>query len=322
MAGVISRAAGPSGFGDLRCQRAAAQDQRLALAVLLTGSDNPRDPAVQQFLNFARTQSLSLDELWLAQQGHEPVAAALIVPCAGKSAMAFTSPAAGEKRLASASQVMRAACEAQDPRKVRLIQALIDPHQQRAAQSLTAAGFNDLAVLSYMQAKAQPQGKAMDMQAAGLEVYHWSQANRDYFARAILASYEDTLDCPGLVGKREIDDIIASHQAAGVFRPALWYALYQGDNPAGVMLLNEVPASDAWELVYLGLSVPFRGQGLAHKLLGHALHAVADQGASSLILAVDERNTPAVRLYRDAGFVVTGRKRALIFTLDEQSEKH
>ena len=32
---------------------------------------------------------------------------------------------------------------------------------------------------------------------------------RDRFAAAILASYRQTLDCPGLLGLRDIDDIIA-----------------------------------------------------------------------------------------------------------------
>lgn len=304
----------PSPGGPRACSRVSPADQRLALAVLLTGRPAPRDPAVDQFLRFSAAQKLNLDDLWLAHDRAtgRPVAATLLVPCPGRTALQFVSPVTADSNQAAATELIRTAAEAQDPRAVRLIQSLLDPGQDRTQRLLEAAGFHELATLTYMQARATRRSVPLELAEENLRILHWAEANREAFAAAILASYKQTQDCPGLLGLRQIDDIIAGHMASGMFRPELWYALYRDQTPAGVMLLNEVPHNNAFELVYLGLSPAFRGRGLARRLLEHALAVVAAQKRSTLILAVDEQNTPAVRLYRGMGFQSTGSKRAMI----------
>ena len=68
-----------------------------------------------------------------------------------------------------------------------------------------------------------------------------------------------------------------------------------------MLLLTEVPGRDAWEVVYLGLTPAARGRGLGRAVIRHALEP-ARSHAPILELAVDLRNTPAVRLYRSTGF--------------------
>jgi [ribosomal protein S18]-alanine N-acetyltransferase len=51
-----------------------------------------------------------------------------------------------------------------------------------------------------------------------------------------------------------------------------------------------------------------RRRGHARALLDAVLRDAARQGARSATLEVRESNTPAVRLYEDAGFVVRGRR--------------
>ena len=148
-----------------------------------------------------------------------------------------------------------------------------------------------------------------------IEVRHWSRADEALFAEATIASYEQTLDCPGLKGLRHIDDILAGHMASGVFHPDLWFALRCADEPVGVMLLNVVPPHNAVELVYLGLSSPWRGRGLGRQLVTHGLWAARSVDAEQMVLAVDRINTPAVALYRSIGFTQTARKLAMVFTL-------
>ncbi|MFW6059996.1 MAG: GNAT family N-acetyltransferase, partial [Phycisphaeraceae bacterium] len=221
---------------------------------------------------------------------------------------------------ATAAALFRHAAAAQDPERCHLIQALLEPDQPRTREGLLAAGFEELAVLAYMRARAMVRPHELDVSgltpadAEPIRTLRWSETNRPAFERAILASYEQTQDCPGLLGRRRIEDILAGHMAAGLFRPDLWSALYAGDEPVGVMLLNDVPASDALELVYLGLAVPWRGRGLARRLVRHGLGQATRCDRSRMILAVDESNAPALHLYRDLGFRSTGRKRAMIYT--------
>lgn len=327
MASISQISAGP-GEGDAACrfERVGPRDRRLALSVLLSGEPSGDEGVVDQFLRYSREEALSLDELWLAWEADRPAAATLIVPCPGRTAMQFVSPASAWSSSDTAAALFRHAAEAQDTQRCHLIQALLEPDQPRTQSALVTAGFEELAVLAYMRVRStvRPHELSLaDLTPADplygrapepIRVLHWSEANQPAFERAILASYEQTRDCPGLLGKRRIEDILAGHMAAGLFRPNLWHALYVGDQPVGVMLLNDVPATEALELVYLGLAVPWRGRGLARRLVYYGLGLVAQCGRDRMILAVDESNEPAVQLYRDLGFRSTGRKRAMIYT--------
>ena len=108
---------------------------------------------------------------------------------------------------------------------------------------------------------------------------------------------------PELEGTRGLEDILAGHRAAGLFVPGAgnWGDVPGEPEAAAVLLLTEVPGRDAWEVIYLGLTPAARGRGLGRAVIRHALEAGPGH-APILELAVDLRNTPAVRLYRSTGF--------------------
>ena len=62
----------------------------------------------------------------------------------------------------------------------------------------------------------------------------------------------------------------------------------------------------------MGVAQVARGTGVADALLQRAVQTAADVSLTTLALAVDERNTPALRLYRRWGFVDTGVRDAWI----------
>ena len=103
--------------------------------------------------------------------------------------------------------------------------------------------------------------------------------------------------------------------AVGRFEPDGWTAYYLDDQPVGVLLLNPFADRAELELVYLGLSPRFRGGGLARLWMNQALARGKAQHYTGMLLAVDELNTPAVRLYQGLGFRPTGRKAAMICPL-------
>ncbi len=300
---------------ELRVEQVAGEGRREALGTLLTGRSDGREPAVERFLEFAREQRLDLSGLWAAYRGRRMAGACLVVPSAGRTAMMFVSPARRLERDPVVMALARAATAKQDPRRVRLIQCLLEPEQAAEGDALQATGFTRLATLLYMSrpiAGAEAVPLELD---AGLIASPYSAANRSLFADAILASYQDTHDCPGLLGLREIDDILDGHMSTGVFDPKLWFAVHRAGEPAGVMLLSELSHQDAGELVYLGLAPAFRGRGLARRLLRHGVSVIAARRVSRILLAVDRDNTPAVSLYRSLRFTVSSRKTALIFPL-------
>jgi len=300
---------------DITIERCDPADQRAALAKLLTGSDCRDDPTVDHFLQISRQQSLDLRELWISRDRDRVRSAALLVPSTGRAAMLFLSPTDSEATRDEAAAVVSRLCESLDGDDIHLVQALLEPTQVEQARVLEHAAFTPLAKLVYMEKRVRGRTVAPLELPEGVEAIPWSESAREDFGRAILASYEQTLDCPGLLGVRTIDDILAGHIAAGKFRPDLWFALYREDEPVGVLLLNESGTRPALELVYLGLSVNWRGQGLARRMMEHAIGEVARLGLTSMLLAVDDRNTPALRLYESLGFVPHSKKSALIRAL-------
>jgi ribosomal-protein-alanine N-acetyltransferase len=67
-------------------------------------------------------------------------------------------------------------------------------------------------------------------------------------------------------------------------------------------------AADQAEILSIAVASPYRGRGLARKLLDVHLGRLAGYGISSVFLEVDEGNVPARRLYRGLGFAEVGRR--------------
>jgi len=63
----------------------------------------------------------------------------------------------------------------------------------------------------------------------------------------------------------------------------------------------------------------FRRQGVAKRLLAHALRNMIDEGARSSFLEVRESNTPAQEMYRKFGYVEMGRRRRYYKDNDEDA---
>ena len=72
-------------------------------------------------------------------------------------------------------------------------------------------------------------------------------------------------------------------------------------------ILSRLVADEA-EILSVAVASARRGKGLARRLLDLHLRRLAGLGARAVYLEVDEGNTPALRLYRRAGFRQVGRR--------------
>jgi len=79
-----------------------------------------------------------------------------------------------------------------------------------------------------------------------------------------------------------------------------------GGKFAGFILSRQ--AADEAEILSVAIAAGRRGRGFARGLLTLHLQRLAGLGAHSVFLEVDENNTPAIRLYRRAGFREVGRR--------------
>ncbi|WP_428388089.1 GNAT family N-acetyltransferase [Mucisphaera sp.] len=290
----------------------------MAISLLLTGAWSDPGAAVDGFRAYLAQQNLKMDRFWVALHRETPISAVLVVPGQGNAAMVFVSPTRSRKQVEALSHLLEHARKGCRDLDGYLLQVLLEPSQKLERQAVRQAGFEHLADLGYLQRSIRQAAEPSRTSIPGYRILNPETAPPGWLEQAILDSYEQTLDCPKLVGRRHIDDIVAGHRATGVYDPTLWFILAADDEdqPAAVALINPLIQPGGHELVYLGVSVAHRRKGLAAKLLQLAIaHIAQRQPSATLFLAVDLRNAPALRLYHGLGFRQTAERAAYLDTV-------
>lgn len=89
-------------------------------------------------------------------------------------------------------------------------------------------------------------------------------------------------------------------------RHVLAHRAMSGQSLAGFILSRLV--TDEAEILSVAVAAAQRGKGLARRLLDLHLRRLAGLGVRAVFLEVEEGNSPALRLYRRAGFRQVGRR--------------
>jgi mycothiol synthase len=295
-----------------------------------------RDEMIQNALEESRRGEIDLSGLWVARTRAGRIMAALLTqPLAGKTA-AFWAPEVRPswRRSALTTALIKEALADLKARGFRLAQAMLDQSAgPRVGRDLERGGMPQVTELLYLErdtatplsprprAPVELAGAALSSRSdnlssprsfcdsSGFEWRPFEAALECEFRATLQATYTDSLDMPELEGARSLDDIMEGHRAAGRFMADRWQLGRIPGKPeaAAVLLLAEIPGRNVWEVIYLGLTPSARGCGLGIAVLQHALD-LAQGHVDWLELAVDRRNTPALRLYEDAGFVVRDRR--------------
>jgi len=296
----------------LEARPARSGEVDVGVAILLA-SDPARAPQeqVQNFISMAGQRDLNLEDLWVAVVGQKVRWAMLPVVSPGRT-MLLLSPPWLPKDLPSEAiaGVIEGACEIHARHGVQLAQLLIDPAELSLRHAYVEQGFTDLAELIYLQRDVRKVVPLPSLQPS-LQLATYSGQTHHLFAQTIARSYEQSLDCPGLSGLRDMEDVVTGHKGVE-FDASIWYLLSVNQKPCGVLLLGTATHAKALELVYLGLVPEARGRGLADVLMNIALLSVLRRNRSELTLAVDSRNAPATRLYYRHGLKKVGSRAALI----------
>jgi mycothiol synthase len=266
---------------------------------------------IAAFHEHADRMALRVERQWGAFEGGRLVTSCLTTASPGRTALVFLPPSPSQRKspevLVGLLRQIVADGSAAD---IRLYQVLLSPDEEDDGAILEAAGFRYLAELIYMHRDSRARMSAYE-EVPDLEWVTYREDRHALFASTVAATYEDSLDCPGLTGLRTIDDILASHRAAGEFDPRRWFVTFVEGKPAGVLLVARVPQRDAAEIVYIGVAPPFRRRGIGRALLRRAILVARDIGGP-VTVAVDSQNTPALQLYRGVGFAESSRRRAWI----------
>ena len=285
---------------------------RLALELLLAPPGASRAAAralVPGFCDYLEAGNLRW-EGWRYGPPAAPAALFLAVFLPGRTALVFI-PEPGLRGIDPAAQLRltRAAIDELSTRDLHYAQALLENAAGARHELLSHVGFRTLAPLLYMDrsvvfpwvdAPAAPQ----------LDWLGFDEQTYPEFADTILASYQDSQDCPELTGLRPIADVIASHRATGHFDPTLWDLARLENQSAGCLLLARHTYAAIIELVYMGVVPAWRRRGVGTLLLRRAVQQCRARGARRLTVVVDERNAPAHCLYERFAFATVARREA------------
>ncbi len=284
--------------------------------------------AAQRFLAFAKDSRMRLDGLW-SRVGSEGTIVQTVLAAAspGRTATFFATPARRPGEVPSLAELIDVAGRGLGDLDVDLGQALVDPRELLQLEAFERGGMQRLATLSYLERPMSDRvsGRwgplAPGELPEDIRFERWDPSRRDELIATLERTYVDTLDCPALAGLRRGQDILEGHLHSGQHEPELWTVVRfasgpRAGQPAGVSLFNSSPALDGGqgsiELVYLGLVPEARGRGLGSLVLRHAFSLLAGRKERAIVLAVDERNGPALALYRSAGFKPVIRRVAFI----------
>lgn len=307
------------------CQPA---DRESALGVVLQSLAPGQRAGLVESLRGQDAESLGpFDALVTAKRGEFLAAAAWAQPQPGRTASFWPPQASGGARSVIDDPTRRglttAAVKAADAAGVSMTQTLLESERDPSIPALEASGFKRLATLCYLQwERNADSGTGPVAPSSRVTFEPHAGADRQRLAEVVQLTYEDTLDCPGLEGVRDVHDSLDGYRQVGQHDPSLWFfmrsaasavdrsldAQGRGRRDAGVLILSPHPLSSQLELVYVGVVPKARGQGLGAYAVQHAKQVLAARGMERIVLAVDAANAPALRVYNDAGFVEWARR--------------
>ena len=272
----------------------------------------------------AEAGRVDLSGLWIVRRRGKLLGALLTQPLAGRAAAVWAPEVAQAwGRSATAAALIRQALDDLRVRGFKIAQALVDASSARTASAdLARGGLPAITALTYLHREtARPIGPSPGYPEPPPFAWRaYDEATEADFREVLRATYAGSLDMPELEGIRSLDDVMASHRAAGRFDPSRWRVGHLPGEPeaAAILLLSEVPDRPAWEVAYLGLTPAARGRGLGRSALAHALD-LARPEVPRVELAVDDRNHPARKLYDLAGFAPFDRRTVHLAILNPPS---
>ncbi len=315
-----------------RCSRIPHDLLHEAIARLVARHDTTGGDPVRRFLANASQHGIDPTLCWAVYpDSHEtgkaprPRGVCLLVPGSGATGNLFLAPPPEpDDELGDRIRVLEQI--ARDvpvvlPDRVRVLQALPEPHETWAIEAFRRADFTHCGRLSYLRlmlarARMPDTTPPPSIRVRSLDELGGPASNRDLLERALEGSYAQTLDCPELCGIRRTADVLDSHLTTGVFDPALWWIALQGEDPVGIACFNPLGDDTSIELVYLGLSPHARGRGLGAAMMRLGIESARARRLHEMTCAVDARNVPALRLYERIGFRSFAQREAFVRAVD------
>ncbi|OWK43341.1 GNAT family N-acetyltransferase [Fimbriiglobus ruber] len=230
------------------------------------------------------------------------VGAMLVQHLPGSAASVWVPRAvSGPNQRAVEDALARAAVARLRAGGARYAQSFLKPEERLPARALELVGFRFLTQLAFLIRDLTPEDARPNFDAP-VRFVTYSAIGPNLFADVLLATYEDSRDCPELNGTRSASEIVAEYRTEAPSPPPWWLVEAGDGGPVGVVILSPKDGTGVWDLSYLGLIPRARDRGWGKHLLRYAVARASLAGAVYLNLSADARNEPALRLYQGHGF--------------------
>lgn len=270
------------------------------------------DQQLDTLVRYTEKHGLSLEHCLLAREGGRNLSACLLVDSPGRTSSVFLPMSLqGEAMERATVALLERGAEMARLRDVQLLQGMVSAESPHEATVYRQAGFQRLTQLLYLENDfSEPMPAAPALRSLSWKTY--TRENHALFAEVVQGTYEGSFDCGGLNGRRDMEDVLASHRGTGAFDPRFWLIGVCGRDPVGAILLSHAPERWAIEVAYMGLLPDWRSRGFGSALLRRAMEIAREQAILTMTLTVDEQNAPARRLYERFMFREVARREAWI----------
>lgn len=256
---------------------------------------------------------------WAAFEGDRPVGLCAAEIQAGHVGY-ITGPALDGGPTAASDQLLAAAHEWCAAGGAMLLQSLLPSADHPAAELLLRAGYEHTSDLLYLVAAKE----AFAARIADLEITlarYRPESDAQRLEQLLACTYSGSLDVPQGLDQRSVAETLAGYAGGGSSGTSWWFFLQEAGTDVGCLLLADYPELNQGELVYVGLASEARGRGWGLEAVRRAQEHVRTAGRERLVLAVDERNWPAIRMYAAAGFEAWNRRAVFLRKIDESVRK-
>jgi ribosomal protein S18 acetylase RimI-like enzyme len=160
--------------------------------------------------------------------------------------------------------------------------------------------------------------------APSVSVNPWSESYQEATGRLIAHAYEGHIDSrindqyrSATGARRFLMNIVQYPGCGSFFAPASFVATDRG-TLCGVALASLV-SSDVGHITQVCVAPSYQGTGLGYELMRRTLDGLAGHGCRAASLTVTAENEPALRLYRNMGFVQKRSFSAYVWEPDRRS---
>lgn len=281
---------------------AATAEQWEASAFIF--ADTPvaeRETQIHEFLSSITSDHMDHNPILIARESETLVGVGILVFT--DSATAFIWPPF-TKRNDCAKAILQEMVKRIDHSDVSIGQSLLDPGQINQRRLLSQNGFPHLTNLIFMRHPLTEIIQSVPENEASLQWIKFDKSqNYQRFLDLLERTHQESHDCPKLNHIRTAEESLESHRSSGDSDEKHWYLFHREGIDLGVLLLSEHQEDQVWEVVYMGVSPEQRGKGYGSAFLRHGLREAKAQKQTAVILAVDHKNSYAIKIYEDMGFL-------------------